>query len=258
MTFWDRFVLWLYVTMADTLPVGRDALGRLLALAFQRGRFSVASLNDLSLLLILAACPAEAPLRTAAEQEATRRSLVRHPRRLWQLLQAIQPPRVADLLEIGRPQPLLRGLVAEVLLSSRLLYNLCKFLGRIFLRDPGEERTRAARFIVQAGGLYYRTPQGTVDFSCRLYRHMLANMRPDDEALPSLVPPGFTARDADEQQYLERCLLWLPEPDLVRLYLQFYARLTVEQIACVLQQADAPWTPDQVVLRLEQAWQTVL
>jgi hypothetical protein len=34
MTFWDRFVLWLYVTLADTLPVGRDALGRLLTLAF--------------------------------------------------------------------------------------------------------------------------------------------------------------------------------------------------------------------------------
>jgi hypothetical protein len=209
--------------------------------------------------LILAACPPAAPVRTAAEEEVNRRRLVRNPQRLWPLLQAIRPPQVADLLEIGRPpQPLLRALVAEVLLSSPLLYNLCQFLGRMFLRDPAGEQTRAARFLVQATGLYYRTPQGTVDFPCRLYRHVLANLRSDDEALPSSIPPGFTAPDDDERQFLERCLLWLPEPDLERLYLQFYPRLTVGQIACVLQQADQTWTADQAVLRLEQAWQTVL
>jgi hypothetical protein len=38
MWFWDRWVLWPYASMADTLPVGRDALGRLLMLVFQRGR----------------------------------------------------------------------------------------------------------------------------------------------------------------------------------------------------------------------------
>jgi hypothetical protein len=26
MSFWDRFVLWLYASMAETLPMGRDAL----------------------------------------------------------------------------------------------------------------------------------------------------------------------------------------------------------------------------------------
>jgi hypothetical protein len=263
MAFWDRFVLWLYASMAESLPVGRNALGRVLALAFLRGRLAPASLNDLSLLLILATSPGGAPLRTPAEREVAQRRLVRQARRVGQLLQAIRPPQVADLLEIGRPQPLLRGLVGEALVASEFFANLCTFLGRLFLRDPAGERSQAVRFLVQAAALYYRIPQGTVDFTCRLYHHVLRNLRPGHEVLPSMIPSGpqpgwFTALDVDEQQFLDRCLTRLPEPDLVRLYLQFYARLTVAQITHVQQQADRRWTPDQVALRLEQCWQTVL
>jgi hypothetical protein len=226
MTFGDRFVLWLYASMAETLPVGRDALDRLLDLAFQRGRLAPALLNDLSILLILAASPAGSPLRIAKEQEEQRRRLVRHPQRMLQLLQAIRPPHVAAFLDIGRPQPLLRGVVAQGLLGTELFPNLCTFMGRMFLRNPEEERTRARQFLVQATGLYYGFSQGTMDYSCGLYRHVLPRLRPDDEALPAVFPAGpqpawFTDLDADEQQFLGRCLTLLPEPALERLYLQF-------------------------------------
>jgi hypothetical protein len=36
MTFWDRFVLWLYLGMRDTLPVGRDAAARIFNQALAR------------------------------------------------------------------------------------------------------------------------------------------------------------------------------------------------------------------------------
>jgi hypothetical protein len=263
MSFWERFVIWLYASMADLSPVGQDPLGRLFVLAFQRGHLVPASINDLSPLLILAARPGESSLQVAMEQEVNRRSLDRHPQRLWQLLQAIRPPRVSDILEIGRQQPLLRGLVAEVLHCSELRTNLCTFLGRLFLRDPAGEQSRASQFLVQATVRYYRIPQGTVDFTCRLYRHLVPQLLAEDEAIPSVLAPGprpawWTALEDAEQGFLDRCLNLLPEPELVLLYLQFYAHLPIKQIAGVMQAADATWTADQVAQRLEECWQTVL
>jgi hypothetical protein len=263
MSFWNRFVVCLYRGFAGTVPVGRDAAARLITFAHQQGRLPPLSLNDLSLLLILAIGHAGAPLRNAVELEINRRQLVLRPKRLWALLQAIRPPQVADVLEVGRSQPVLRALAGEVLLSSDLLNNLATFLGHLFLRDPGGEYTPAGRFLVQTAGLYYHIPQGTMDFVCRLYRHVLPRVRLDDEALPSAFPPGpwpawFAGLDVEEQQFLARCLALLPEPDLELLYLHFYGRLTVAQIACVQQQADPSWTADQVARRLEQSWMTVL
>jgi hypothetical protein len=49
MKFWERVILWWYLSLAETLPVGRDALGRLLALASQRGRLFPAAVNECAL-----------------------------------------------------------------------------------------------------------------------------------------------------------------------------------------------------------------
>jgi hypothetical protein len=264
MTFWDRFVLRLCVGLADTVPVGRGVAAGLFALAFGQGRLMPAFLNDLSLLLLLAGSSGGSPVHTAAAGEGARRGLPRQPRRLWELLQAIRPDRLTDLLELGRSgQPVWRSVLAQALLRSDVVSDLADFLGRLSLVEPDSRRNEAQRLVLQAAGLYYGIPQGTMTFPCRLYRHVLHELRQDQTALPSVLPPGprpawLTALDADEQMLIDRCLLWLSEPDVTLLYLHFYGRLDSEQMACVLNARKGTWTADQVARRLEQCWQTVL
>jgi hypothetical protein len=94
MTFWDRFVLRLYASMAATLPVGHDALGRLFALAFQRSRLVPTALNDVSVLLVLAASRPGAPEAVAAEYEVHPPPLLQ--RRAGQGQAAFPPVRFAS------------------------------------------------------------------------------------------------------------------------------------------------------------------
>jgi hypothetical protein len=264
MTFWDRFVLWLYTGLAGSVPVGRDAAARVFALAFQQGRLVPAFLNDLSLLLLLATGPPGSPLHAAAEAEGVRRQLPQQPQRLWQLLQVLRPGPLSDLLELGRSaEPVWRAALAQVLLGSELVSSLCDFLGRLFLVEPQSRRSEVQRLVLQAAGFHFRTPPGTLTFPCRLYRHVLHRLRQTQAVLPSTLPPGphpawFTGLDADEQVVLNRCLLWLSEPDVMLLYLQLYARLDAEEIACVLRAGNRTWTADQVAGRLEMGWQVVL
>src|SRR5205085_1535438 len=93
--------------------------------------------------------------------------------------------------------------------------------------------------------------------------HVLLQLRLNDKALPSALPasqrpPWLAALDHDEQHLLRCCLAWLSEPDVVLLYLQFYARLTAGQMAQALQPLFPKWTPDHVVGRLAPCWEVVL
>jgi hypothetical protein len=267
MTFWDRFVFWVYLGMRDTLPAGRDGAARILNLACARGRLTPAALNDLSLLLSLACCPTDSPAWAAARQEAERRQLAARPHALWPALRRINPPPLTDLLEVGRPsESLLRTLIFRALIEGgegEVLANLCQFLGRLYLADPAGQRPQAVRLIIQALPRYYHIPLGTVNFSCRLYASVLLSLRLDTDPLPSAFAPGprpawFTALHPDEQWFTCRCLDSLSEPDLMLLYLQCYARLTVGQIARVWQHANRTWTPDRIALELERCWDVIL
>jgi hypothetical protein len=267
MSFWDHFVLWVYLGLADTQPVGRDVAGRLFNNAFSLGFLVPGQLNDLSLLLVLAATPAGSPTHTAATVEINNRNLHAQPASAWNMLQALRPPRLAEWLEIGRPNdPTLRGLRAGILFRSpplEVVANLRLFLGRLYLEDPANQTPRAYQIIVQAVNRFDRIPAGTVDFLCLLYQHGLLQLRPEDMPLPSVLPPGprpgwYSALAPEEQTLINRGTASLPEPALVRFYLHFYARLTAGQIAGVLQVTDQTWTPDQVALDLEQSWLTVL
>jgi hypothetical protein len=264
MTFWDRFVLWLYAGLAGTVPVGRDTAARLFGLAFQQGRLMPAFLNDLSLLLLLASGPAGSPLHTAADAEATGRGLLQQPQRLRQLLQALQPERLTDLLELGRSgQPLWRAALVQTLPHCEVVSHLCDFLGRLFLVESDSRRSQADRLVLEALTRYYRSPPGTVAFSCRLYQHVLQELRPQQVVLPSVLPASprpawFSALDADEQILIQRCLSWLSEPDMTLLYLNVYARLDAKEVASVLNRQQRGWTADRVAGRLELCWQTVL
>ena len=140
MTFWDRFVLWVYLGMADWVPVPRATAGHIFEQALQRGRLQLASLNDLSVLLLLACAPPNSPVGAAAQADALRRDLPARSRGVSGILRAIARPQPNDLLEVGRaPVKRLRRLVFRVLCdpsASSVLTNLCQFLGWLTLTDP--------------------------------------------------------------------------------------------------------------------------
>jgi hypothetical protein len=96
MPFWDRFVLWPYLGLADTLPVGRDIIGRLFDRVFALGRLDPTVLSDLRILLLLVAGRPNTDLRLAANQETNRRRLAVRPQRAC---------RARDAARAARRQP---------------------------------------------------------------------------------------------------------------------------------------------------------
>jgi hypothetical protein len=283
MTFRDRFILRLYYTFGDTLPVGRDVAGRLFALAMARGRFTPAQLNDLSLLLLLAILPNGSSWRSPIEQEVLRRDLHQQPWRVWQLLQTSVPPRLTEVLETARSQGpavvLFRNLLAAILSGLDLAaieINLSTFLGRLRLEDPNDRQPEARASLFWALRRHVTIPLGTVDFRCCLYLRVLNRVmqpgQPVPDTQPGTSPPWFSQLEQSERELLGRCLEYLStarrngppssaaevEADLLLLYVQLYAQLTVEQIAGVLRYADANVTADQIALALERAWNAVL
>jgi hypothetical protein len=101
MPVWDRFILALYLGLSQHRPVGRPAAPRVRDRAIARGRLSLASVNDTSLLLLLALLPEASPHRPA---RAALRGPPQGPARLIQPLHSAAPPRLTDLVELGRPR----------------------------------------------------------------------------------------------------------------------------------------------------------
>jgi len=269
MVFWDRFVHFVYFGMADSVPLPRATAGRIFEEALRRGRLQVASLNDLSVMLLLACDSSNTFVTTAAQAEALRRTPLSVQPNMWRLLQRFSTPsRLTDLLEVGRaPVPQLRVLALGTLIggvAGEVLTNLCRFLGRLYLADPEDQLSRAVQLIHKALIAYYRLPLDTVDFLALLYRHVLADIKPKTQPLPGSWPtgglPDWTVEDLDpdEFDFLDRCLRRLKPSGRVLLALQVYARLNVEQIAAVWQGVNQKWTADQVAKGLEQCWKAVL
>lgn len=144
-----------------------------------------------------------------------------------------------------------------------LRFNLNEFLSRLFLEPPAAREAQAMQLTTRGVVRYYSIPPGTVEFLCFFYRHVFFALRMEEIVFPSVGPAGptsewFATLPADERGFLERCMLDLPQTDLLLLYLHFYARLTAEQIACVYRNADPAWTAETVVDRVEAAWGVVL
>ena len=267
MPFWDRFVLWLSLGLADTLPLGRDAVGRLFDRAFALGRLDPAALNDLSILLLAAGGRHSAPVREAALAELTSRNLAADPEYVRRLLDLLQGPRLTEVLEINRPhQTIPAQLVANVLTTPpghEVWSNLREFVSQMrFLEADGVQRTvEVNRLMFEAVQLYQRFPVGTVDFLSLLYRHALGYLGGPWElprALPVELPPWFLSLSQEEQTFLHRCWTGLSRHERTILLLQFYGRLPAEQIAGALRFADETMTADEVARALEGCWTKVL
>jgi hypothetical protein len=270
MSFWDRFVLVLYFGLAWHLPVGRDAALRILDIALSRGRLSLAGLNDTSLLLLLALLPDTSPHRQPVQSLVASRQLHVQPAQIIQLLQAAAPPRLADVVELGRAPGTHPGTVAflqALLVPNRLgvIENLRLYLARLNLLDPNSPPVRSlVTSLVGAGSQrYVGIPLGTVDYLACLYREVRLQTRAPGQPLPSGFPPGtrpawFQALSPDEQRFLDTCMLHLPEQAVDLVYLHYYARLSVDQIVGALRLVNPAGAADAVARRLEQAWNVIL
>lgn len=270
MKFWDRFVLWVYLSMADW-SVPRTIAGRIFEQALNNGHLEPEALNDLSVLLLLTNAPPKTALWQAAEAEVSTRSLPAAPLAVGKVLRAVTPPRLTELLEVGRaPVPDLRALVLDALIeqgAGDVLANLCCFRSRLFLEDPEAQLPWAVGQIDQALIIYYGLPFDQFDFPSVLYRQVLAEILANLSSLPWRWPTDSPLDWIGQMPYEERRVidnglrLWpLNTALLFRLLLAFqmYARLNVEQIAAVLRLRNPAYTCDQIAQRLEQCWNGML
>jgi hypothetical protein len=228
MPFWDRFVLWVYLALADTLPVGRDALGRLFDKAFALRRLNPAALNDLSILLIAAGARATSDVREGALAEITRRGLATDPAYVRSLLDALREHRLTEVLEINRPhRPVPAQLLCNVLTCPpphEVWTNLHEFVARARFLDPNTPGldTAVTGRLLEALRLYFeRYPeQGTVDFLSLLYRHILGYLGGGRWTIPKDLPPNpdpdpppwFRLLEPDEHTFLRRCWSEIDQP----------------------------------------------
>lgn len=281
MTFWDRFILRLYYTLAEGYPHGPDSAVRLLNLAHGLGLINPAAVSDLSILLLKAILPPANPLRQPVEQEFQRRGLHLLPRpQLWGLLVASAPRRDLEILELGRHgTPHQRGLALDIILRL-YLPSLRQFLGRLYLVDPNTFDAFVIGRLMWVMLSYYRIPPGTIGFLCLLYRHVLgalpaiAGRSPPGPVLPGgwpagvaqippalwpflPVPPWLATLVPAEQRFLQCCHTVLAPGDRVLVYLSFYAELNLQQITCVLRGWQTV-TGDQVVTAITHCWERLL
>jgi hypothetical protein len=265
--FWDRFVLALYFGLAQRLPAGRGAALRILD-AIARGRLSLSSLNDTSLVLLLALLPEGSPHRREVVSRLGPPRLTLAPPQLISVLRNVAPPRLAELVEIARPPgPQVRAAALNALMATNLglIEGLALYLCRLFLFDPSHPALRnlVARLIVEATQRYVRIPLGTMDYLTWGYRVVRVRTRSPEMPLPSGFPPGprpawFMALSPEEQRFIDDCLHYLPEPAVDLLYLHFYALLNVEQIVGALHLVRPHGAADAVVRRLEESWGVIL
>jgi hypothetical protein len=260
--FWDQFILRVYRTSGEHHPGGLTAAARVLAEAHRQRLLDPASLDDLSVLLLLLVCPQGTALRASAAAEFTRRALGAPAARgrVRSLLLAAAPPRHAEVLTLfHRGDPAQRGLTADLLVRE-LAPPLALFLGRLLLTDPADQRQRAARLVARCLGGFGRIPLGTIDFGCYLYHHALDGLSAGD--LPPAgpqppLPPWFAGLPPDEQRFVSCCGRHLAPEARAGLYLTFYAGLNVRQVACV-RSARQHWSEGQVLAEVEQSWAAVL
>jgi hypothetical protein len=147
--------------------------------------------------------------------------------------------------------------------QAGLIEDVCLYLGRLHLLDPGAPQLRnlAAGLIAEATRRCARIPPGTVDYRGWAFRVVRWRTRSPEQPLPGVVPAGaawFGALDSEERRFLDACLLYLPEPAVDLLYLHCYARLSVEQIVAALQLLQPRSAGDAVVRRIEECWAVVL
>jgi hypothetical protein len=93
--FWDTFVFRVCSGLGENLfPQGYNDAAEVLLFADRLGLLDLATLNDLSILLILMTCPAGSSLEGPVAMEYLRRGL--GPHRNWACLGEALPPRLTD------------------------------------------------------------------------------------------------------------------------------------------------------------------
>jgi len=265
MPFWDRFTLWVYLGLADVLPVGRDAVGRLFEHAHGAGQLDLTQANDLTVLLVAGVCRPGDPSRLAAEGQINHRGLNTQYVRIRGIQHALAEPRLTEILEVNRPH---RAVTAQLLTGvltnapgHEAWTNLTEFLSRINATEQSAVRGRVIHNLLGATKRYYRFPLGTVNFVSLLYRHACGYLGVGATTLPVYAAdsPILTAiPDQAERAFLVRCGTRLTDSDRVLLYMHFYGRMTADQIAGTLRFSDPTWTPDLVATEVERCWLAVL
>jgi hypothetical protein len=265
MPFWDRFALWVYLGLADLHPVGRDAVVRLFGHAYSAECLNLTHSNPITLLLIAGVCPPESAVRVTAEAQLIHRRLNTEYDLVRGIQRSLAGPRVTEILEVNRPhRAVMAQLLTGVLMNhpgNEVWTNLTEYLSRIDQAAPDVVRARVTNRIIGAVQRYYRFPIGTIDFMGLLYRHANGYLGIGQVSLP--VYESGSARldeieDGEEQAFLVRCGVRLSDADRVLLFMHFYGRLTVEQIAASLRLADPTWTADLVASEIERCWIAVL
>jgi hypothetical protein len=267
MNFWERFVHRVYFGLCETVE-GRDAAADILDMAFARrdNRLDPVTLTHAGVLLVLAAAR-RGPLRATAVAEAVRRSLDRQPTVVQTALRTAVPPRLDDLAALNAVTDKdTHRLWASTLVGPPKypgFLALTEFLGRLRLALPADQESQALMLFSASCVRYYGIRVNRVPFAVLLYRHVLRTLRPTDRVWPIVVPTGpngvwFEQLGANEQWFLNQCGLFLPEPDVLALYLHLYSGLSAAEMADVYQAADASETTQRVVGRIRDAWLEVL
>lgn len=264
MPFWDRFVLWVYLGLADVFPAGRHAISRLFERTHSAGRLNLGDLNDLSILLLASSCRRGLPVRLEAEAEILHRNLSTQYVRIRTLQDKLHEPRLTEVLELNRPHRLISAQllagVLTVLPGHEFWLNLAEFWSKINALGLVTARAKAMWILFGAVKKYYSFPIGTVSFQSLLFRHACGYLGLGARPLPVPDPSSSwpIVEDETERLFLTRCGELLSDTDRVMLFLHFYGRLTAENLAGMLRFADPDWTADRVVVEVERCWAALI
>jgi hypothetical protein len=265
MSFWDRFILWVFLGLVDVRPLGTEAVARLFQLAFERGFLDLGSLTDASLLFLLSGSCANTPVANAARAETQTRNLHQQANLIREIFTVARLPNATPLVEIGREvDAVLRSLVWNALRDaggSDLERSLHAVLLHLYPHIPFNERDNLVLRCLRLGlNRYYAIPAGTEEFPSILFRELI---RQFGNVLWIIPPeqgqaPSLGAHANPEQAFLARCRSLLSPPDRLFLFMHFFGGLSATQMSRCLCVVDNIWTPDHVVAHLLRLWDEIL
>jgi hypothetical protein len=264
MSFWDRVIFRMTLGLGEGHQPGFRTAALLLCRAHHNRQLPLASLNDLSLLLVLFVCPSDSAVHQAALGEFQRRN--RSPLDCWEVLREALRPNLGDFHALAYHRaPRQRSLVES---AYALLYvpALAIFLSRMALIELPEAAASARlRFHevfpqIEPGVPSAHEPVSLDDgLLIGVYARELQAGRPIPSTW-SVESPGWLATvPVEERRFLEFCWEALDYDLRCLLFLSFYAELNVRQITQILISAgDDHCSPEEVVANLDWIWRKVL
>jgi hypothetical protein len=254
--FWDVFVFRVWAGMGEGYSTGFRSAAAVLRLAHRQHLFTVSTLNDLSLLLLVLTCSDGCALHEEAAAEYLRRSLT--PEREWGVLREALPPHLADVQLLGHFGAPRQQAVLNRVARTLYLPSLVRFMARTALTDYDTARAFATPFLAPVLASLDYDEIVADEYLGRLYARVLASRWPSADRWTTPSPPWAARLGPPELAFLDGCLQRLPAADRAVLYLSFYGRLSAPQVAAALRPTVPGVRPQDVVGWLRDSWQTVL